>query len=425
MYYNGSNHYWFNHCIQCFNNPLIVLESGVNSFFEMPKRGLFISLVMLSMVLCSCKDKEPDIPRWVTTPYTIEIPPYFPTQLNIPDNNPMTVEGIALGRFLFYDGRLSGRTECDSLMSCGSCHVQANNFRPGTGNPAFPEGMPIGIKGVPTSHAALPLVNLVWNQNGYTWNGSVAALAGASYTGSIESIVLHTIVHPAELAGDTAQTVALIQSIDGYPELFYKAFGSTKVTANRIAMAIAQFVRTLISANSRFDKYMRGDVQLTTEELEGFILFTTEEGADCFHCHGSSGNPMFTTNLFYNNGKDSVFDGSDDRYSITASVADIGAYKATTLRNITAGGPFMHDGRFRTLDEVVNFYSHEVKMSEHISPLMHHVANGGIQLTPIEKNNLKAFLQSLTDEEFLNNQLFSAPDVFPDGKEYIEVKGRY
>ena len=391
----------------------------------MRRPGQLFYLVILSIIFDSCKDPDPDLPEWKATPYTIDIPRYFPTKLNIPENNPMTVEGIALGRYLFYDGRLSGRTEFDSLMSCGSCHVQANNFRPGINNPAFPNGMPIGIKGVPTSHAALPLINLVWNQNGYTWNGSVAAMAGASYSGSIENIILHTIPHPAELAGDTAQTVALIQSIDGYPELFFKAFGSSKVTADRIAMAIAQFVRTLISANSRFDRYMRGEIQLTAEELEGFILFTTEEGADCFHCHGSNGNPVFTTNLFYNNGKDTVFNSSDDRYSITSNVADIGAYKATTLRNIAVGGPYMHDGRFRTLDDVVNFYSSEVRMSEYISPLMHHVVNGGIQLTPIEKNNLKAFLRSLTDDEFLNNPEIAAPSVFPDGKEYTEVRGKY
>lgn len=170
---------------------------------------------------------------------------------------------------------------------------------------------------------------------------------------------------------------------------------------------------------------MRGELQLTAEELEGFILFTTEEGADCFHCHGSSGNPMFTTNLFYNNGKDTAFNQLDDRYSITGNPADIGAYKATTLRNIATGGPFMHDGRFKTLDDIINFYSHDVKMSEYISPLMHHVSNGGIQFTPSEKNNLKAFLQSLTDDEFLSNPKFSAPTIFPDGKELNEVKGKY
>jgi len=373
-------------------------------------------ILLLCFVLVSCGDKEPPAPVWSATPYEIKIPRYFPTELNIPDDNPMTVEGIALGRYLFYDGRLSGRTHPDSLMTCANCHVQAYNFRPELNNPDFPGGMPVGITGVRTLHAALPLVNLVFNPSGYSWNGSVHPSYTTHGRGNLEDIVIETIIHPAELAGDTATTVALIQSIPGYPELFYKAFGSEKVTADRIARAIAQFVRTFISADSRFDKYMRGELQLSTDELAGFILFTTEEGGDCFHCHGSSGNPLFTTNLFYNNGKDTVFNTGDDRYVITGKQVDIGAYKATTLRNIATGGPYMHDGRFKTLDEVIDFYSHKVKMSDYISPLMHHVDNGGIQLTPVEKSQLKAFLNSLTDESFLTNPAFGPPDAFPDGK---------
>ncbi|MGE5382332.1 MAG: cytochrome-c peroxidase [Omnitrophica WOR_2 bacterium] len=384
--------------------------------------ALLINILMMLSILAGCKEKDPVETKWSATPYKLAIPRYFPTQLNIPDNNPMTIEGINLGRYLFYDGRLSGRTESDSLMSCSSCHVQVKNFRPGLDNPSFHYGIPQGISGIQTTNAALPLINLVWNQNGYTWNGSV----GSQYdSGNLESIVIATIEHPAELAGDTAKTVALLQSIDGYPDLFYKAFGSKKITAVNISRAIAQFVRTLISANSRFDKYMRGELQLTTEELEGFILFTTEEGADCFHCHGSSGNPLFTTNLFYNNGKDSIFAPGNDRYSVTNDLNDIGAYKATTLRNIAVDGPYMHDGRFKTLDEVINFYSDHVIMSDYISPLMHHVNYGGIRLTPSEKSSLKAFLYSLVDEEFLSNPNYSAPSVFPDGKTYQQVKGKY
>lgn len=387
-------------------------------------RRILVWLIMLAFLFSSCRH-ETEEPAYTPTPYTIIIPEYFPTVLSIPADNPMTVEGIELGRYLFYDGRLSGRTAIDSMMSCGSCHVQKYNFRPGLDNPAFDQGMPHGIKGIRTMHAALPLVNLVWNQSGYTWNGAVEPVVEAGRRGNLEQIVLETITHPAELAGDTASTVAMIASIQGYPELFRKAFGTEKVTAERIARAIAQFVRTLISSDSRFDKYLRGELQLTDDELAGFILFTTEEGGDCFHCHGSSGVPLFTTNLFYNNGKDSVFTTGDDRYSITGRQSDIGAYKATTMRNIAAGGPYMHDGRFATLDDVVEFYSHHVVMSDHISPLMHHVINGGIQLTPIEKQQLKAFLRSLTDEEFLNKPAFGPPVTFPDGSSYQDVRGKF
>lgn len=384
-------------------------------------RRLGALLVFLSL-LSSCREKDSFKDDWNPTPYTIYIPKFFPTELNIPEDNPMTLEGIELGRYLFYDGRLSGRTHPDSLMTCGNCHLQIHNFRPGLENPDFMLGMPEGIMGVKTLHTALPLVNLVWNSNGYTWNGAVHPLYVSNSRGNLEDIVIATITHPAELAGDTAKTVALIESLNGYPELFYKAFGTKKVTADRIAKAISQFIRTLISANSRFDKYMRGELQLTNEELAGFVLFTTEEGGDCFHCHGSSGNPLFTTNLFYNNGKDTVFGTQDDRFAISGKVADIGAYKVSTLRNITVGGPYMHDGRFQTLNQVIDFYSHHIVMSDHISPLMHHVLNGGIQLTPIEKTQLVAFLESLTDEEFLTNPDFAPPSVFPDGKSYQEVK---
>ncbi|HLN52164.1 MAG TPA: cytochrome c peroxidase [Lentimicrobium sp.] len=386
------------------------------------RKSIQILVFAALLFFTGCKEKEIENPDWKTTPYAIEIPPYFPTILNIPSDNPLTVEGVSLGRFLFYDGRLSGRTHPDSLMTCGNCHIRDNNFRAGLYNENAEEGIPIGIKGIKTIHATLPLVNLVWNQNGYTWNGSVHSSTNVSGRGNLEDIVLATITHPAELAGDTAKTAALFQSIIGYPELFYKAFGSNKVTADRISKAIAQFVRTLISADSRFDKYMRGELQLSEDELAGFVLFTTEEGGDCFHCHGSSGNPLFTTNLFYNNGKDTIFNTLDDRFIVTGDSSDIGCYKATTLRNISTGGPYMHDGRFKTLDEVIDFYSHNILMSDYIDPLMHHVATNGIQLTPIEKLQLKAFLQSLTDEEFLNNPVLGPPATFPDGKSYDEVK---
>lgn len=378
------------------------------------KSLLQLSVIALLIFVISCREKNPEHPVWKTTPYIIEIPPYFPTVLNIPANNPLTVEGVTLGRFLFYDGRLSGRTHTDSLMSCGHCHIRENNFRAGLLTEHAEEGIPVGVTGVKTLHATLPLVNLVWNNNGYTWNGAVHPGSGGSGNGNLEEIVIATILHPAELAGDTARTVALLQGIKGYRELFYKAFGSEKVTAGRIAKAIAQFVRTLVSVNSRFDQYMRGELQLTEEELAGFILFTTEEGGDCFHCHGSSGNPLFTTHLFYNNGKDTIFNTGDDRFSVTGDPPDIGSYKATTMRNISVGGPYMHDGRFKTLDEVIDFYSHNIRMSEHISPLMHHAATGGIQLTPFEKSQLKAFLECLTDEEFLGDERIGVPDGFPE-----------
>jgi cytochrome c peroxidase len=178
--------------------------------------------------------------------------------------------------------------------------------------------------------------------------------------------------------------------------------------------AIAQFVRTLVSANSKFDRFMNGSVQLTPSERNGYVLFMTEEGGDCFHCHGGDGNPLFTTHLFYNNGKDSVFTETGDRFSITGNQVDVGAYKAPTLRNLVYTAPYMHDGRFKTLDEVLGFYNSSLVWSPSISPLMHHIGTHGIRLSPPQLADLKAFLLTLTDSSFVSNPEFSRPVKFPD-----------
>lgn len=365
--------------------------------------------LLLTLLSCSTDEPSPQPEPYQPTPYEIDIPYGFPTILNIPADNPMTVEGVELGRKLFYDGRLSGRTHPDSLMSCGTCHLQEKSFECGIDHPEFTNGFTHGITGTPTPHVMLPLINLVWNSNGYIWNGLVAPENPSMIYGNLEDLVWMGVAAEHEMNSDTTRVKELFQSIPGYPELFEKAFGSQTVTMDRIAKAIAQFVRTLISSNSKFDKYMRGEVQLSPEELRGFVLFTTEEGADCFHCHGGYGNPLFTTNKYYNNGKDSIFDDPRDRYAITGDPMDKGAYKATTLRNIELTGPYMHDGRFATLDEVIEFYSHDLVNTPQIDPLMHHIANGGIQLTPIEKSDLKAFIKTLRDDEILNNPDFQAP----------------
>jgi cytochrome c peroxidase len=386
-------------------------------FFRDNIRIIQTVFILISLILIGAceRNDEPDmVPVYKPTPYVISVPPGFPTKMNIPADNPLTYEGIELGRYLFYDGRMSGRTHPDSLMSCATCHIQARSFECGTDHPVYLDGFTHGITGKPTPHVMLPLINLVWNQNGYLWNGRISETNPDPNFRNIEDLVWMGVIAEHEMNSDTNRVKALFQNIPEYRELFRKAFGTPEVTMQRISKAVAQFIRTLISADSKFDRFRRGEEQLTASELRGYVLFTTEEGADCFHCHGGAGNPLFTTNLFYNNGKDSVFTGERDRYSYTGNPMDKGAFKATTLRNIEFTGPYMHDGRFSTLEEVIDFYAHDLVWTPYIDPLMHHIANGGNQLTPMEKEDLLAFLLSLSDTTFLTNPAFAKPDKMPD-----------
>jgi cytochrome c peroxidase len=376
----------------------------------------YLVLLFMAFNLAGCNETDDTIlvPVGQATPYVITIPPGFPHKLNIPADNPMTVEGIELGRLLFYDGRISGHADPDKQMSCGTCHLQENAFECGIDHPVFTGGKTFGVTGIPTPHYMMPLFNQVWNHNGYLWNGLVSNDNADPMQQNIEALTWMSILAPHEMNSDTLTAVNAISSVPGYPPLFKKAFGSEDVTIDRMGKAIAQFIRTLISAESRFDRYLRGEVQLTPADLSGYVLFVTEEGGDCFHCHGTSGNPLFTTNLFYNNAKDSVFDDPRDRFAVSGDPMMRGAYRAPSLRNIALTAPYMHDGRFKSLDEVIDFYSGELVVSPYADPLMHYVNYGGNQLTTSEKANLKAFLLTLTDEEFIKNPAFSRPDSLPE-----------
>ncbi|WP_405564013.1 cytochrome-c peroxidase [Polaribacter sp. Asnod6-C07] len=334
-----------------------------------------------------CSSKEEDI--YVPIPYSLEIPELFADKLIapiIPTNNPLTEEGVALGKKLFFDKILSG----DETKSCASCH-----------NPqkAFTDGLQfsIGIDNISGTRNAMPLFNLAWNFDElFTWDGAEFG---------IENQALEPVSNPIELHANWVNVAQKLQNKSEYVTLFNQAFGTTTIDSVLVVKAIAQFERTLISGNSKFDEFLIGEATLTTEEQNGFDVFMDEARGDCFHCHGSNNNPLWTDNQFHNNGLDTVF--SDlGLGAITGDPADNGKFKSPSIRNLIFTAPYMHDGRFSTLEEVINHYSEGLQSSSTIDPLMKKVSEGGVGLSDKDKADLKAFLLSLTDYEFVNNSNF-------------------
>src|SRR5690606_3690040 len=178
-------------------------------------------------------------------------------------------------------------------------------------------------------------------------------------------------------------------------------------TAERISKALSQFVRSIISYRSRYHQWLRKETELTPAELRGYDLYFSEE-ADCFHCHGGV---LLTNNLYFNNAKDSVFTDPRDRFGITGHLWDIGAYRSPSLINVELNAPYMHDGRFKTLDEVIDFYSEGLIYSDFVHPLMKNVHQGGVHLTDEEKADLKAFLLTFTDHALLTDPAYQAPSA--------------
>lgn len=339
------------------------------------KAGLYI--LIFTAILASCK---PEVEEPVYgTPYTLVIPQGLPT-MAIPDNNPMTYEGIALGKKLFYDPILSG----DNTQSCASCHLQINGF-------TDPNQFSTGIDGVQGNRNAMPLINLGW-QTKFFWDGGANGL---------ESQVLGPITNPIEMHEDLANAIAELSADADYPSLFKAAFGTEEITSQSIMRAIAQFERTLISGNSKYDKYMRGEVQLTQQELDGMNLFSDMDKGDCVHCHvmGST----FSDFEFRNTGLDSIY-ADAGRYIITLNENDRGKFKTPSLRNIELTAPYMHDGRFQTLLECVQHYNTGFHYSQNLDPNLFFATKG--RMTIQEMEAIVAFMKTLTDTEFITNPAF-------------------
>lgn len=317
-----------------------------------------------------------------TTAYTLPTPPYFP-QPYLPADNPLTVEGVALGRKLFFEKRLSG----NNSQSCASCH------RPEAAYSDAGRVVSVGIDGTPGERRALPLFNLAWSRT-YTWDGARSRLRDQA---------LAPIENTREMHQSLAQAVGKLKEDAEYPALFLRAFGSPGIDSNRIGLAIEQYLLTLISADSKFDRALRGEAEFTDEEKQGLLLFLTEYdpargkfGADCFHCHGGN---LFTEYQFKNNGLDSEF-RDEGRYRITHREEDRGKFKTPSLRNVEITGPYMHDGRFATLEEVIEHYNSGIHYSDTLDPNIAKHPADGLHLSAADKKALVAFLKTLTDAKY-------------------------
>jgi len=340
-----------------------------------------LTLCLAATVLlaaCSKDDKTVTPPPPVgdcaaPTPLKITVPVGFP-EMTQPADNPMTVEGVELGRLLFYDPILSG----DSTQACGSCHLQGLGF---SDSRKFSEG----IRGTFGNRHAPTIVNPSYMGDSF-WDGRVHSLEEQA-----------TKPVPNEIEMDLPWTTAIqrLENSPTYPDKFCAAFGDKRITMNRVVKAIAQFERTFVSFDAKYDRVKRGEDTFTPEEAAGERIFNTERG-DCFHCHPA---PLFTSNTFHNTGLDSVV-VDRGRYDVTGVPGDIGKFKAPSLRNCVDRFVFEHDSRF-SLREAVEHYNHFYDGPD-VDPFIR------VRLTrkPMregEIDTLMTFLGTLSDPAYLTN----------------------
>lgn len=309
------------------------------------------------------------------------LPAHFPA-VEFPKDNPLTKAGIELGHRLFHDTRLS----INNTQSCASCHLASSAF-------SDPRRFSLGAEGQVGKRQAMPLFNLAWKP-AFFWDGRAKTLRDQ---------VLMPIQDPDEMHESLDHVVKKITDLS---PSFEAAFGTSEITSDGIARALEQFLLTLISGDSAMDQTLTKGRSLTEQEQRGFQLFFTESdptrgirGADCFHCHGGA---HFTNHQFLNNGLDDEATLQDEGLAkVTRKPSDKGKFIVPSLRNIALTAPYMHDGRFATLEEVIEHYDHDVQRSSTLDPnLAKHLHYNGLQLTKTDKAALVAFLKTLTDEKF-------------------------
>ena len=304
-------------------------------------------------------------------PVVLEYPSNWPKPVYDFSKNPLTKAGIELGRKLFYDPILSR----DSTVSCSNCHLSFTAFT------HVDHAVSHGIQDRIGTRNSLALSNLAWSRH-FMWDGAVNHL---------DMQALAPIAHPAEMDENIAHVVQKLRRSLPYPTLFLRAFGDSLVSGERVLKAIAQFELTLVSSNSKYDRVQSGAEQFTEQEQNGYRLFQK----NCASCHTE---PFFTNQGFEKNGLPvDTFFNDFGRMMVTQNPVDSLKFKVPTLRNIEFSYPYMHDGRFKKLREVVQYYAQ--------SPTF----EGKITLTPNERVDLVAFLLTLTDKEFLFNKDFGYP----------------
>lgn len=307
--------------------------------------------------------------------YTLQLPDSFPKPVYDFSKNPLTKQGVALGRYLFYDSKLSK----DSSVSCGFCHQQFAAFG------HFDHSLSHGIMGRMTARSVPTLFNLIW-QKDFMWDGGVNHL---------EVQPLSPIMNENEMGMDLKELIVRLQGNKTYRAMFKDAFGTEEVTSQRMLKALAQFMATMISVESKYDSVMRKSpgVSFTLEEQGGYRTFQQK----CASCHKE---PFFTDFSMRNNGLPYLPSLNDlGRMTITNNTADYLKFKVPSLRNVLVSAPYMHDGRFFDIFQVFAMYDHGQQKENTIDPLV----KNGIPLSEKEQRQLYMFLNTLTDKKFLNN----------------------
>ncbi|MCA0234576.1 MAG: c-type cytochrome [Bacteroidetes bacterium] len=311
------------------------------------------------------------------------VPATFPQPTYDLSKNPITNDGVALGKQLFFDSILSR----DGSISCGECHNQSHAFT------HHGHGFSHGIDNQEGTRNAPPLINLAW-QDSFFWDGGVFDL---------DLFSIAPIENPLEMDEKIGNVLQKLRASKEYPKLFKKAYGSEEITTERFLKALSQFMLTLVSANSKYDQFLAGKAQLSTEESAGLQLFKDK---GCAKCHSGA---LFTDHSFRSNGLLPEYTGDLGRYRITENEADKNKFKVPTLRNIEVTYPYMHDARFLNLEAVLRFYAEGVKETGSLDPLLKQNGRLGIPMTADEQQKIIAFLKTLTDQEFLTNPRFAAP----------------